>query len=108
MELAVEGAGGAYAAPGVPDAETAHIKAHLATVIADSIAARKLTQKQASRILGIAQPKLSHLLNGRFHGISEAKMLDCLVRLGRDVRIVIGRERLSGRESGTLEVLRED
>jgi hypothetical protein len=30
------------------------------------------------------------MLRGQFHGISEAKMLDCLTRLGRDVQIVVG------------------
>ena len=32
------------------------------------------------------------MLRGQFRGISEAKMLECLARLGRDIRIVIGPE----------------
>ena len=35
------------------------------------------------------------MLRGQFRGISEAKMLDCLVRLGRDVQIVVGPARRS-------------
>lgn len=38
----------------------------------------------------MTQPKLSMMLRGQFRGISEAKMLDCLTRLGRDVQIVVG------------------
>jgi predicted XRE-type DNA-binding protein len=38
----------------------------------------------------MTQPKLSQMLRGQFRGISEAKMLDCLARLGREVQIVIG------------------
>ncbi|MBI1821912.1 MAG: XRE family transcriptional regulator, partial [Nitrospirae bacterium] len=45
---------------------------------------------KAAQILGLTQPKLSNLLSGKFRGISEAKMLECLARLGRDVKIVVG------------------
>ena len=38
----------------------------------------------------MTQPKLSKMLRGQFRGISEAKMLDCLARLGRNVQIVVG------------------
>jgi hypothetical protein len=40
------------------------------------------------------------MLNGRFRGISEQRMLECLTRLGRDIQIVIKaapRNRASGR-----------
>jgi hypothetical protein len=30
------------------------------------------------------------MLRGQFRGISEMKMMDCLVRLGRAVKIVVG------------------
>jgi hypothetical protein len=32
------------------------------------------------------------MLRGQFRGISEMKMMDCLVRLGRGVKIVVGPE----------------
>ncbi len=73
----------------VADASAMHLKARLATKIADIILHRHLTQQQAADILGIPQPKLSGLLRGQFRGISEAKMIECLNRLGRDVEIVI-------------------
>ena len=37
----------------------------------------------------MTQPKVSGLLRGRFSGISEAKMLECFSRLGRDINIVV-------------------
>jgi Helix-turn-helix domain len=37
----------------------------------------------------MTQPKLSNMLRGRFHGISEATMLGCMTLLCRDVRIVV-------------------
>jgi len=73
----------------VADADAMHLKALLATKIADIIRHRHLTQQQAADILGISQPKLSGLLRGQFRGISETKMIKCLNCLGRDVEIVI-------------------
>jgi len=65
------------------------IKAKLATQINHLIIKNKLTQLKASKILGITQPKLSGMLRGQFRGISEAKMLDCLTRLGQDIQIIV-------------------
>jgi predicted XRE-type DNA-binding protein len=83
--------GNVYADIGVPDAEEMLLKAQLASRIADMIQGKGLTQSQAAELLGIPQPKLSLMLRGQFRGISEAKMLECLARLGRDIQIVIGR-----------------
>ena len=106
-EQVIEGTGNVYTDLGIPDSETMLVKAHLATAIADSIASQKLTQSQAAEILGMTQPKLSNLLNGRFRGISEAKMMECLTRLGRDVRIVIGQKQPRRKKPGRIEVLQE-
>lgn len=84
-----EGSGNVYADLRVADAQAMHVKARLASKIADIIGRRHLTQQQAADILGIPQPKLSGLLRGQFRGISEAKMIECLNRLGRDVEIVV-------------------
>lgn len=83
------GSSNVYADLGMPDAEEMLVKAQLATKIAEIIKRRKLTQVQAAELLGIPQPKLSNMLRGQFRGISEAKMLECLTRLGRDVEIVV-------------------
>ncbi len=48
----------------------------------------------------VTQPKVSAILKGRFRGISEHRLLDCLTRLGRDVHIVVKpapRSRSNGR-----------
>ena len=107
MDKVIEGSGNIYADLDSPDAESMLVKAQLATAIADCIEAHKLTQKQAADILGMTQPKLSNLLNGRFRGISEAKMMDCITCLGRDVRIIIGQEHPSRKRRGKIEILQE-
>lgn len=90
-----ESTGNVYADLGHKDADEMLVKAQLATKIGEIIKARKWTQQEASVVLGLTQPKLSKMLRGQFRGISEAKMLDCLVRLGRDVQIVVGPARRS-------------
>jgi predicted XRE-type DNA-binding protein len=89
MSKIKHGSTNVYADLGMVDAEEMLVKAQLATKIGDIIRRRKLTQVQASELLGITQPKLSGLLRGQFRGISETKMLECLTRLGRDVEIVV-------------------
>lgn len=99
-----EGSTNVYADLGRPDAEEMLIKAQLASKISEIIKRRRLTQSEASEIIGMPQPKLSGLLRGQFRGVSEAKMLNCLTRLGRDVKIVVGpARRRSG--AGHIEVL---
>ena len=89
MSTIEHGSTNVYADLGLDDAEEMLVKAQLATKIGDIIKRRKLTQVQAADVLGITQPKLSGLLRGQFRGISEAKMLECLTRLGRDIEIVV-------------------
>ena len=67
---------------GYADSEAMLIKARLITEIAEIIRNRGLTQGQAAAILGLTQPKVSSLLKGRFRGISERRLLNCLTRLG--------------------------
>jgi len=99
-----EGSTNVYADLGQPEADEMLVKAQLANRIADAIKRRRLTQAAASEIIGLPQPKLSGLLRGQFRGVSEAKMLTCLTRLGRDVRIVVGPARRRAR-AGRIEVL---
>jgi len=101
----IRGSDNVYADLGFPDAERMLVKSHLATAIAVTITQRGLTQVAAAEIVGIPQPKLSEMLRGEFRGISEAKMLSCLNRLGHDVEIVV-REREGRRRVGRTRVVR--
>lgn len=83
------GSGNVYADLGYPDSESMLIKAKLAAKIAEIVQRRGLTQTRTAEILGLTQPKVSAILKGRFRGISEHRLLECLTRLGRDVHIVI-------------------
>lgn len=102
MSKIEKGSMNVYADLGIADADEMLVKAQLSTKIAEIIKLRKLTQTQASSLLGMTQPKLSNMLRGRFRGISETKMLECMTLLGRDVQIVvkpISRSRKTGHVS---------
>ena len=90
-----ESSGNVYADLGMLDADKMMVKAQLANKIEEIIKSRKWTQQYAAEVLRMTQSKLSMMLRGQFRGISEAKMLDCLARLGRDVQIVISPARRS-------------
>lgn len=94
--------GNVYADLGLPDAHEMLVKAQLAQKISELMQNRRLTQVAAAKLFGMTQPKVSALLRGQFRGISEAKMIDCLNKLGRDVEIVIAESR---QQTGSLRVV---
>lgn len=104
MSMIEKGSMNVYADLGVAAADEMLVKARLASKIAEIIRLRKLTQTQASALLSMPQPKLSNMLRGRFRGISEAKMLECLTLLGRDVQIVV-RPATRARRTGHVSVV---
>ncbi len=96
--------GNVYADLGSADADDMAVKAHLTAKIGEIITARGWSEQQASKVLGIALPELSSMLRGQFRSMSEIRLLECLTRLGRDIRIVIGAERESS-SPGRVEVV---
>ena len=96
--------GNVYADLGDSQADEMLVNARLAFKIGEIIKQRHLTQVEAADLLGLTQPKLSGLLRGQFRGVSEAKMLECLNRLGRDVQIVI-RKRSRSQVDGHTSVV---
>ncbi len=100
--LIEKSSGNIFADIGFANDQEMLVKANLALKISEIITQRRLTQMEAALILGMPQPKLSKLLRGQFHGVSETKMLECLNKLGRDIQIVIrkaNRDKRIGRTS---------
>jgi predicted XRE-type DNA-binding protein len=83
------GSGNVFADIGVPNPEEALLKAQLASRINQIIERRGLTQVTAAELLGIDQPKVSHLRVGRLRGFSVERLLRFLTLLGTDVEIVL-------------------
>ena len=99
-----KGSGNVYADLSMAEANEMFMKGQLAAKISEIIRERNWTQQEAAKVLGMTQPKLSKMLRGQFRGISEAKMLEYLARLGRHVQIVVGPACQSD-SSGRIEVV---
>ena len=84
-----ESSGNVFADLGVADAEETLAKAEVASRICDIIAERKLSQTTAAAVLGVDQPKVSALMNGKLEGFSSDRLFRFLNTLDRDVEIVI-------------------
>ena len=69
--------------------------------IVRAIKARRLTQQGAAELLGVDQSKVSRITRGQCRGVSEAKLLELVTKLGHDVKIVIGPVR---RRAGKIEL----
>lgn len=89
QERVTRGSGNVFADLGLPQAEDRLANATLGRELARVIRARGLTQRATAVLLGIDQPKVSHLLRGRLAGFSTARLMAFLTALGRDVEIVI-------------------
>lgn len=78
-----------YEQLGFKDYKEMETKSILVMEISDAIKKKKLTQTRAAKVLGISQPKLSELLNGRFRGYSVERLMHFLNALDRDVNITV-------------------
>jgi len=81
--------GNVFADLGVPQPEEELAKADLAIHLRDAIKRRRLTQTAAGRRMGLDQPKVSALMNGRLTGFSSERLMRCLAALGEDIEIVV-------------------
>ncbi|HVT56103.1 MAG TPA: helix-turn-helix transcriptional regulator, partial [Xanthobacteraceae bacterium] len=59
---------------------------------------RRLSQTEAAKLMGIAQPDVSKLLRGKFDGFSLERLLEFVRALGSDVEIKIKSPARQGRE----------
>jgi predicted XRE-type DNA-binding protein len=100
------GSGNVFADMGLPEPEEELTKAQLASHIRYIIKRRRLTQVAAATLMGIDQPKVSALLNGRLTNFSSDRLMRLLAALGQDVDITI-RNKPRHRVHGRIRVLGE-
>jgi len=81
--------GNVFADLKLPEADDLLAKAELAAKIIAEIQRRWLTQSQAAAILGIDQPKVSVLRQGKLSGFSIERLMRFLLLLGRDIEITV-------------------
>lgn len=86
-----EGSGNVFADLGLKDANQLLARAQIGFHVFTILKAKKLKQREISGVLGIAQPDVSHLMNGHFSRFTTDKLLDFLKRLDRKVTIEVSR-----------------
>ena len=101
-----ESSGNVFADIGLPEAEEELTKAQLASHIRQVVKRQRLTQVEAAAVMGIDQPKVSALLNGRLANFSSERLMRLLTALGQDVDITV-RAKPRNRTHGRIRVLGE-
>ncbi len=89
---------------GLPEPAEEQTKVQLVGHIRQVIMHRGLTQVAAAALMGIDQPKVSALLNGRHAHFSSARMMRFLTALGQDVEITV-KAKPRHRAQGRIRVL---
>ena len=97
-----ESAGNVFADLGLPHAREDMLKVEIAHAISAAIHKKGLTQTAAGEIIGVDQAKVSALLRGRLSGFSVERLIVFLIKLGRDVDIMISR--VHRNREGTVRV----
>src|SRR2546422_3047205 len=95
--------GNVFADLNLPGADDLLAKAELAAKIIAEIQRRRLTRSQAAAILGIDQPKVSALKQGKLSGFSIERLMRLLLVLGRDIEITV-KGKSESRATATLRV----
>jgi predicted XRE-type DNA-binding protein len=88
-----EGSGNVFADLGLKDADQLLARAQIGIHVFKILKDGKLKQREIAEVLGIAQPDVSHLMNGHFSRFTTDKLLDFLRRLDRKVTIQVSRHR---------------
>jgi predicted XRE-type DNA-binding protein len=95
--------GNVFAYLRIPKPEWYLVKSALAARNYSIIKRRNLSAAAAGKLLGITQPKVSALLNGRLDGFSIERLMRFLNALGCDVQISVSRPH--PRKAGHVQVL---
>jgi predicted XRE-type DNA-binding protein len=88
-----ESSGNVFADLDIEDADQLFARAQLGFHVYKILKDRNLKQREIAKVLGIAQPDVSHLMNGHFSRFTTDKLLDFLKRLDRKVTIRISSHR---------------
>jgi predicted XRE-type DNA-binding protein len=105
-EAVIPSSGNVFADLGFANPEEELTKAQLASHIRQIIRRRRLTQIVAASLMGLDQPKVSALLNGRLANFSSERLMRLLTALGHDIEIVI-RPKAANRKHGLIRVKAE-
>ena len=84
-----ESSGNVFADLGFEDADELFARAQLGFHVTKILEDRGLKQREIAKLLGMAQPDVSHLMNGHFSRFTTDKLLEFFKKLDRKVTIHI-------------------
>src|ERR1700691_4980185 len=84
-----EGCGNVFADLGIKDADQLLAREQIGYHVFKILEDKDLKQREIGDVLGIAQPDVSHLMNGHFSRFTTDKLLDFLKRLNQKVVIQV-------------------
>lgn len=88
-----ESSGNIFADLGLEDSDELFTRAKIGFHVFKILKDRNLKQREIASLLNIAQPEVSHLMNGHFNRFTTDKLLDFLKRLDQKVTIQISKHR---------------
>jgi predicted XRE-type DNA-binding protein len=95
------GSGNVFSDIGAAYPERVQTRAQVMFRISEILRARDLTQKEAAKLLGIPQSKVSCLMNGKLSAFSLDYLFGILNALDKDVEIVIHPKRRDEKTAAT-------
>ena len=96
--------GNVFADLGLDAPDELQAKAMLMSKVAALLAEKRMNQTEAAKLLGIDQPRVSALKNGKLSLFSTEKLMEFLTALGNDVDIVV-KKRAKRKGPGRIQVL---
>ncbi len=81
--------GNVFADLGFRDSDQELLKAKLTLQIYRLLKARKLTQRDAARLLGTTQPQVSALMRCKPVSVSTGRLMEFLTILGQDIEVTL-------------------
>ena len=103
-ERVTRGTGNVFADLGFSGAAERQAKLRLAYALNQVLDARKLSQAEAAKVLGVTQPKVSALRRYKLAGFSVERLMNLLTALDQDVEIVI-RQKPRSRKTAKISVV---
>jgi predicted XRE-type DNA-binding protein len=103
-ELVIRSSANVIADLGFTDGAQRQAKLRLAYALNHLVEARKLSQADAARVLGLTQPKVSALRHYKLSGFSIERLMNLLTALDQDVEIVI-RQKPRSRKTARISVV---
>ena len=87
----IEGSDNVFCDLGFPEAEAVNLlaRSRLMSEIKDAISKNRLTQEEAAKILGVGQPRVSDLYNGKIERFTVDMLMKWLAKLGKQVTVTV-------------------